>query len=449
MKNRLPLFIALCLLISCSKKSTDQRQNPDISAEMEALLNEHLLNVWYPRAIDTGNGGFYSTFTYDWKKTGEQNKFIVTQARHVWTLSFVYENYAQEEKYLKYARHGVDFLKSHFWDKELGGFFELTDSVGNVTGGENKESKRAYGNAFAIYALAQYYKVTQQEDVLTLAKKAFLWLEEHSYDKAHGGYFQVLHRDGSPVMPAEAENFNPFDRASIGIKDFNSSIHLLEAFTSLYQVWPDTLVKKRLKEMYDIVAGPMYDDRGFLKLYFYPDWTLVPDGDPLAMPGRPRNFITFGHDVETAFLLYEAAEALEIDKTDLLAQMKKMVDHALKYGWDSQSGGFYDQGKYEDGQMNIINPHKEWWGQAEGLNTFLLMHKLFPGNEQDYYKKFEKQWDYINRYLIDRENKGWYPSGIDKNPDAKKALKAQIWKGNYHTSRALVTCLKSLENPGH
>ena len=47
----------------------------------------------------------------------------------------------------------------------------------------------------------------------------------------------------------------------------------MEAFTELYGVWKDDLVKKRLEEMLVLIRDTMTDDRGFLNLFFEQDWT--------------------------------------------------------------------------------------------------------------------------------------------------------------------------------
>ena len=59
----------------------------EIAAEMEKSIKTELLNKWYPQSVDKEHGGFLSTFTYDFKPTGAQDKMIVTQARHVWSNS--------------------------------------------------------------------------------------------------------------------------------------------------------------------------------------------------------------------------------------------------------------------------------------------------------------------------------------------------------------------------
>src|SRR5690606_23475146 len=129
-------------------------------------------------------------------------------------------------------RHGFDFLRSAFWDGAHGGFLWLVSREGEpVPDGEGRIIKQAYGNAFGIYALAAYYDGSRDPEGLELARRAFRWLDEHAHDPVHGGYFQFMERDGTPLQAGYG---------GTPPKDQNSSIHLLEAFTELYRVWPDS-----------------------------------------------------------------------------------------------------------------------------------------------------------------------------------------------------------------
>ena len=100
-------------------------------------------------------------------------------------------------------------------------------------------------------------------------------------------------------------------------------------------------------------------------------------------------------------------------------------------GWDKELGGFYDEGYYFKNKpgITIITNSKNWWAQAEAMNTLLLMADRFPNDPLNYYDKFLEQWNYINTYLIDHKYGGWYDAGLDKSPASKTALKGQIWKG--------------------
>ena len=295
----LPILLLSFTVIACNKP--EKQQEESIKSQLEQILNDHTLNLWYPKVIDRNNGGFYSNYAFDWTKKSNQDKFIVTQARHVWTLSKAFEFYPRRDEYKEYARHGYEFLRDYMWDKDHGGFIQLVDSTGTIPTGEYMLEKRAYGNSFGIYALAAYYKLSKDPDVLQLAKNAFLWLDEHARDPEFGGYFQYLYQDGSPIPRSVLnEGYNAGDKAHVGLKDYNSSIHILEAFTELHHVWPDEKLRDRLMEMYLIVSDTMYDQRGFLKLHFYPDWNEVTDEQLNSIAGAQSfysNHVTFGHDV--------------------------------------------------------------------------------------------------------------------------------------------------------
>lgn len=439
------VFLAACLLLSVSlaqpgwaQKKTDDRAR--IAVEMEKSVQTEMLNRWYPQAVDTLYGGFLSTFTYDFKPTGPQDKMIVTQARHTWTTAKAAERYPTVAHYKSNAAHGSRFLRDVMWDKQYGGFFNLVDRQGNVKGNGDKE---AYGNAFGLYALSAYYHMSKDTAALNLAKKSFAWLEQHSHDPVHKGYFQNLQRNGTPI---KWDASTP-STSTVGYKDQNSSIHLLEALTELYTVWPDPLVRERLDEMLHLVRDVIATPNGNLVLFLQPDWTPVSfrdSSEAVVLKHRYVDHISFGHDVETTYLMLEASHVLGLkNDTKTLAVGKRMVDQALKNGWDAKVGGFYDQGYYfkDKPGMTIIRDSKNWWSQAEGLNTLLLMANRFPNDPMRYFDQYKLLWTYCQTYLIDHQYGDWYEEGLDKDPERKTAQKGHIWKAAYHTYRALTNCV--------
>jgi mannobiose 2-epimerase len=158
--------------------------------------------------------------------------------------------------------------------------------------------------------------------------------------------------------------------------------------------------------------------------------------------------ISFGHDVETAYLMMEASARLGIrDDSVTLAVAKKKVDYALRYGWDIAHGGLYDGGFLAggDSRVVIVRDTKEWWAQAEALNSFLMMSALYPDDTLRYFEKFRTQWRFCERYVIDGENGGWYWDALDTKPESRYSPKGSIWKADYHTSRAMINCIRRLD----
>lgn len=418
-------------------------RNVDLARAMRTSLRDELLAPWYPRAVDAEYGGFLSDFAYDWEPRPPQDKFIVTQGRHTWTTARAAEFFPdQQEAYLEMASHGFEFLRDHMWDETYGGFHSLVTREGNLKEeGGFTQGKTAYGNAFGIYGLAAYFDVSSDPEALALAQTAFRWLDDHAHDPEYGGYFQFMERDGTPLMDG---------RGDVPPKDQNSSIHLLEAFTELYDVWPDSVLRRRLEEMLVIIRDTIVTEPGYLQLFSERDWTPVTYRDAPEAVQREhihRDHVSFGHDVETAYLMLEAAHALRIDPAPTLRVGKQMVDHALAHGWDDEVGGFFDGAYYfRPGEPpEIVLDGKAWWAQAEALNTMLLMADHYPEDPNRYYDRFLEMWDYIQEYLIDHEHGGWYPVGLDRRPDARTAAKGGIWKSAYHDGRALMNVVRALE----
>ena len=434
-------FLSSAILFSSI--SFAQITNKDsIEQQMKYAAKEELIDKYYPRDIDTLYGGYLSTFSFDFQPVGNQDKMIVTQARHTWSTAKAAMFY-KDTSYVSMSRHGFYFLRDKMWDKEYGGFYNLVTRQGEP----KTLIKQAYGNGFGIYALAAYYECSGDTAALNLAKKEFMWLEKHSHDPRYKGYYQYLQRDGTPILRTS----NILSTDDLGYKDQNSSIHLLEAFTELYHVWPDPLVRERLQEMLLLIRDKIVTPKGYLQLYFTPEWKPISYRDSSEAVIKKNHYIdhvSFGHDVETAYLMLEASEALG-NKNDAvtMAVGKRMVDHALKNGWDAVLGGFYDEGYYfkDKPAITITLESKNWWAQAEALNTFLLLSDEYPNDPMEYYKHFTKEWEYVQTYLIDHEHGDWYDEGLDKSPDRKTSLKAQIWKGSYHNFRALMNCINRIE----
>jgi cellobiose epimerase len=397
-----------------------------IALETDAMLHRDVLDVWFPRTVDNENGGFYSAFSREWHRQPSQGKFSVFQGRMTWIASQVAMRRPElKAKYLAIAEHGVEFLNNVLWDKQFGGFFWGLDDHGQITDsfGDHKEM---YGESFALYGAAAAYQATHDPKALALAQNEFRWMEAHAHDSRNGGYFELLTREGKPV---EAEPVDPVKRGRpdggfpAGYKSMNTHIHLLESVSQLYEVWKDDTVRKRLEEMLAIVRDKICVEPGVMNLYFTNEWRPIPDHD------------SYGHDVETAYLMLEAEDVLGVPhdpKTERRARM--LVDHALAYGWDDKLGGFYEHGTTFG---EVEDKRKVWWVEMEGLNALLLMHERYGRQTDIYFKAFQQQWNFIKTYQVDSEFHGIYPS-IGPDGVALEKDKGQNWKAAYHDGRALL-----------
>jgi mannobiose 2-epimerase len=286
-----------------------------------------------------------------------------------------------------------------------------------------------------VYAASKVRGATGNELALKVAGDAFDWLEQHAHDAKHGGYFEAIRRDGTPILSWEqnAPIARRADRLGVyyGFKSMNSHIHVLEALAELSKVDERPIVKQRLGEVLTIVRDRIAVEPGALNLYLTPDWRAIPAHD------------SFGHDVETAYLLVEAAEGLGLpDDLKTWQRAGLLVDHALEWGWDHEHGGFYDKGESFAGEA--FDRKKVWWTQAEGLNALLLMHRKYGDHTERYWNAFLKQWDFIEKHMIDPTHGGWYAETTREGTLIGDGGKANPWKANYHTSRALMNVARML-----
>ncbi|GAC1667259.1 MAG: cellobiose 2-epimerase [Candidatus Acidiferrum sp.] len=399
--------------------------------EVEATLHRDVLDVWYPRSIDKENGGFRSDFDRQWRPSKSGGKFSVFQGRMTWVAAqIVMRRPDLKDQYLPYVKHGVDYLDNVMWDKQFGGFYWGLDDKSQISPAFT-DGKHLYGISFCLYAAAAAYQATQDPKALDLAQRGFRWVEEHAHDNQNGGYFEWLTREGK-VAEARVDDQGKLREAPVGpagYKSMNTHIHLLEAYTQLYQVWKDDAVRRRLEELLGIVRDKISVEPGVMNLYFTNDWRPIPDHD------------SYGHDVEAGYLLLESAEVLghvNDAKTEKMAKM--LVDHALAYGWDATYGGFYQDGTTFG---RAESRQKEWWVQDEGLNALLLMHDKYGQGNDKYFKAFQLQWRLIADYQIDHEFHGVYEMlGPDGAPI--DAAKGRIWKAAYHDGRAFLNVSERL-----
>ena len=150
------------------------------------------------------------------------------------------------------------------WDQANGGFFWLMDRKGNVT----IDEKIVYGHSFAIYSLAEYTLASGDPIGLEYASKTFDLLQKYAVDTMYGGYFEMFTCDWQLKGSGAAGG----DR-----KTLDAHMHLMEAFTNLYECSQQVIHRRKLQEIIDImlvrILHPQYRT-GIPQ--FYPDWQVAP-----------------------------------------------------------------------------------------------------------------------------------------------------------------------------
>ena len=389
------------------------------SAQVSEHLFEHYLPFWCGPALDRQNGGWMAWLSNDLQPDRSQPKGLIVNARILWAFSAVHQARPMPV-YAEMAERAFDFLTNRFWDSKQGGAVWRLNDAGKVI----DDSKKIYGQAFYIYALTEFHRTFGSRVVLECAKELFELIEAHAHDDRFGGYFEVCNRDWSPAGPDARLS----DKDMNEKKSMNNHLHLLEAYTNLYQVWPEARVAVRLRELIGIFLSRILDARTLhLHHFFNEQWEVRSDT------------YTFGHDIEASWLLCEAAEAL--GEAALRDRVRKV---ALQMAETAYNEGLQTDGglSYEGKGGQIIDAGRECWPQAEALVGFLNAFELSENSK--FLDGAWRTWEYIGRNLIDRIHGEWFwrikPDG---QPD-QQLPKVSEWKGPYHATRACLETLKRL-----
>jgi mannobiose 2-epimerase len=318
------------------------------------------------------------------------------------------------------ARRAFDYLNNHFWDRSKGGAFWLLDSRGNPI----DDKKKIYGQAFYIYALSEYYQAFEDSSALERAMEMFGLIEKNSHDQVYGGYIEVCNRDWSV-----AEDLRLSDKDMNEQKSMNNHLHLLEAYTNLYRIRQDALLRERLIEIIDIFDKRIIETAtGHMNHFFDQQW-------------RPKSDnYTFGHDIEGGWLLCEAAEVL--DDASITSLARRLAERLARVTLDEgleEDGGLC----YEGRGGKVTDPNRQWWPQAESVVGFLNAFELT--GDKAFHEAARKAWEFIEKNFIDCDNGEWFwrisPDGRHDPAEPKVSQ----WKGPYHCVRACLEVLRRIE----
>jgi mannobiose 2-epimerase len=408
---------------SSATRTPDGRLQALVPA-IERNLTERVIRFWFPRSIDRAHGGYLIGFGPAGEPRPEATKMIVTQARQLWFASRLLRSPYATPELRAAADHGFRFLRDVMWDRTHGGFlWELDATAGKVL----RPHKHLYGQAFAIYALAEYARVTGSREALALALRAFTLIDAKAHDARHGGYREHFLQDWS--LPPAGEN--GYLGAPADLKLMNTHLHLLEAYTTLLRASASPAVRERLLELVAI------ETHGVVRAGWVAstdrhrqDWTPVLEGDAAR--------VSYGHDIENVWLVADALDALGQPVAPYRELFREIFRYSRAHGFDEAAGGFFDSGPRN---QPADRRHKVWWAQAEALVAALTMYEL-TGDVQ-YVDVFEKTWRFVDTVQTDHVAGEWWDT-VDADGTPRRGNKGHAWKAAYHNGRALLEILERL-----
>ena len=382
---------------------------------VERELLGDILPFWLTYAVDYEFGGFRGQIANDLTIDPLAHKGLILNARILWTFAKAYQVY-RDEVYLRTARRAYEYLRRYFWDAELGGVYWMVDHLGNPV----ETKKRIYGQAFTVYALAEYVAACAEKEPLEKAIALHRMIEDASHDAQNGGYFETYERNWKLAREQRLSEVDMDEK-----KSMNTHLHLLEAYANLLRLWNEDELRKRLRELLRIFLDHIIDpETHHFRMFFDEVWR-----------DRSDRF-SFGHDIEGSWLICEAAEVL--GDTAILEEARKaavrMAQVLYEQAVDSDGGLFY-----EGSGKELIDTDKHWWPQAEAVG-FLNAYEL---SGRDYFlKASQNSWQFIEKFIVDHQHGEWYWKVSRDGTPSDDKYKVDPWKCPYHNSR---TCFEVME----
>ena len=376
---------------------------------------------WLTNTLDHRHGGFVGEVDYHGKLVPEASKGIILNSRILWFFSEA-SRFEDHPEYRMAADRAFRYLLAHFDDREHGGAFWEIAADGALINGK----KQIYALCFCIYALVAYYRLTSNQAALSKSLEYFHTIEKCARDRDYHGYFEAFSRKWEmlgDVRLGETDMNAP--------KTMNTHLHLLEAYTALHRAARCEETEEALRNILGLFCDHFIDhDNAHLKLFFDTRWNSL------------SSLVSFGHDIEASWLLWEAAAVLS--DPDVLSQIKpiavRMADACQREGI---AGSGYLCDEYDPNSQHR-SEHGVWWVQAEALVGFLNAFKLT--GEQKFRDSCNAVWHYIQNHHIDSDAGEWHGLSAAPDTDIKAHYKAGFWKAPYHNGRAMMEACRLFDD---
>lgn len=384
--------------------------------EFENELTDNILNYWVKKVYDPQRGNFIGYIGPDEKPDPDATLGAVLISRILWTFSAAYQLYPTAI-YKMMADEAFRILSTHFWDDTYGGIFWEVSPSGSVV----NDSKQIYAQSFGLYAFAEYARIFENTESKQLAIRIFHLIEAHAYDTRHGGYFESTSRDWKEsarkiIVPA-GEKMN---------KSMNTHLHILEAFTNLYRICVLEEVRNKIFHVLEIFDKYIINpETHHFHMFFDSDWSVM------------STAISYGHDIEGSWLLWEAAEVLhdknlmEFLRPKLTAMAKATGEEAL-----DPTGGLYNESDHGHWDRDF-----HWWPQAEAVVGFFNAYHLT--GDKKFLNWSENSWKFIQKYQIDHQNGDWFWL-ISPEYNVRPMVKVSAWKCPYHNGRMCMEMIRRI-----
>ena len=371
-------------------------------------LFEGVIPFWLNRSLDYQNGGQFNSLDRD-GSVFDTDKAMWLQGRALWMFAKLYNAVEQKPEWLEAARHIYDFIMRCGFDNNGRMFFAVT-----AEGAPLRKRRYLFTETFAVIGLAEYVRATGDETALQRAIDTYRLIVDH------------LQNPGklAPKVYPETRRSMAHNVSMIMLAT-TQELRLIALPDPLYDAVVDDALDKILNHFLDDEAEAVFEVLGV-------------NNERLDTDDGRR--VTPGHAMESAaFILHEAVER---DDESLIPPALRMIDYSMARGWDEDYGGllyFVDVAGKPPTRLEW--DMKLWWPHAEALYALLLAFHI--SRDQKYARWFEQMHKWTFQHFPDPEYGGWY-GYLHRDGSLSTPLKGGMWKGFFHTPRALWLCWELL-----
>jgi len=373
----------------------------------DGLLKD-TIPFWIEHSVDDEAGGFFTYLDREGKVVGT-DKPVWLQCRIAWLFSRLYNEVERREDWLALARHALNFVDVHGFDKDGRMFFIVTRN-----GRPLRKRRYLYTECFGAMAFAEYARATGDE----VARR-----------KAIDIYRLIFrYRDTPGLLEPKVI---PSTRS---MKSHGMVMMLVVVSQILRQIDDDPIytqvIDGSIRELREHFMRPEF--KAVLE-------TVGPGGEFIDEPfGRA---VVPGHAIETAwFVMEEGRTRGDRGLIDLGTQILKW---SLEIGWDEEFGGlFYYRDVKEHPCEQYEHDMKLWWPHNEAIYASLLAYHLTGDAVFSDWHDTVHDWAYA--HFPDREHGEWF-GYLHRDGTVSLEWKGNQWKGPFHIPRMQLNCWKLLE----
>ena len=399
------------------------------------VLFDDILPFWEKYAPDEEYGGFFTCFTNNGEKMLSEDKYIWSQGRVLWCLSVLAArpeiDGERREKIALWAEKTADFPKKHA-RMENGNCVFLTERDGQHKTSGGFYDSSIYADCFVIIGMSEYAKYSLKKDVLDFAYDLYLHSKKRynsgdyrtdPYPEPRGyrthGLTMIFTNTARTLADAMADAGHP-DAEAVSLDAYGFAKDVIDTFVDKDGILHETV--KRNGEF---------------------------DTDNLI--GR---YINPGHTIEDCWFMYTEWE--RFSDLERLKKTERVLENALRIGWDGEYGGICLFRDFEGGEPKgeIPNPDepmvkkatadthcKLWWVHSEALYSTLLFS--YNSDIKPYYERIK---GYTFSTFPNRENdRGEWIQIRDREGKPEQRVVALPVKDPFHIIRNLLLIIQLLE----